>query len=189
MKTVVTICGTCVAALAFAGLAAAATPQGHLTGSAKFNGSIFITPFAGGDAIHKITITSTISDGETVYVNTNNDPSGDCDGDVGAIEVQYNNGILARERATYTIDCAHFSGGNHMMVSYTDTALGEVCGCDAHVVFRVQGRPLGTDDVLSYGTETSATRALQWVNLGSDGSGHPPLTTQAYTFGDFTVTA
>jgi hypothetical protein len=189
MRKVVTICGTIVAALVLAGVAAAAAPQGKLTGSVTFASAPL--------GIHALTVKTTIVDGETVNVAKKNDRSGDCDGDSGSIKVDYAGGggedatTLSSTggdddhgaSATYNIICAHNAGDGSMMVDYFDTRIGR------YVVFRVIDRPAG--DTFLYQTETNATRALQWVNLGTNDSGHgaTPLLSAPIQTGGFTITA
>ena len=104
MKKFVTIFGVVLAALALAGIAWAATAEGKLTGDFKWN-----TPGRGrskgrSNGIHAISTTqpggAPILDGETLYVNQNNDPSGDCNGDSGTITVQYDDSTAGRIRIT-----------------------------------------------------------------------------------------
>ena len=71
MKKYVAICGT-LAALAWVGVAAATTAQGKLTGSAAIT-------------VGEFTVTTTIVDGGTSYVGLENDKSGNCSGDSGAV--------------------------------------------------------------------------------------------------------
>src|SRR5262245_2522775 len=72
MKKHVAICAT-LAALAWAGVAAADTPQGKLTGGA----------FIGGNMPWEIVSPSI--DGGTSFVGLENDKSGNCNGDSGSI--------------------------------------------------------------------------------------------------------
>ena len=183
MKKVVTTIAVFIAALSLAGVAAAATPQGKLTGEIKFHPSD--DPF--GD-IHKVTITSPILDGETQYVNVANDKSGDCDGDVGTVEIQYNHG---GGTTSYPITCAHFSSSPSptMTFSWFDTELNSQP--DMYVIISVVDKA-GPGGAIKFNGEVSAPSALAWVNLGTQGSGHSanPLILAAQTqFGDLSATA
>ena len=171
MKKFVTIFGVVLAALTLAGIASAATPQGKLTGSLKWNtpGKRPFTDFNGvsTNGIHQLDIDPAhpIIDGETVYVNKNNDPSGDCDGDLGTITVQYTD--AGAGSATYPIDCAHFSNyaspthlGN-MSFDYLDTHY------HAYLVISVVYKGTSTDPLVRYGIATDQHDALNWVNTGT----------------------
>ena len=161
MKRVVTLCGV-IGALAFAGVASAATPQGHLDGDLKFKNPPTLQ-------IHKIDITSTINDGEQVYVAVNNDKSNDCDGDTGTLEVQYDSSTGlgdASGKASYPVLCAHYTGNNSMTISYNDTEIGKF------VVIRFVDRSAaGKPDQVLVGSTTDANLAIQWPNRGYGGSG------------------
>jgi len=168
MKKVLTTIGVVLAALTFAGVAAAATPQGKLTGGATLTSNPL--------GIHSITVVTTIVDGETVDTAKNNDRTGDCDGDSGKIKVTY-----GYHYAYYNILCAHYTGDLAMMVDYYDSKLCK------YVIFRVKDRPTG--DSFLYQTATTATRAMNWVNLGTGDSGNnaTPLISTPMS-GDFSIT-
>jgi len=178
-KKSVTIIGVVLAALALAGIAWAATPQGKLTGSLKWNtpGQRPFTNFNGvsTNGIHQIDIDplNPIIDGETVYVNKNNDPSGDCDGDSGTITVQYTD--AGAGSMTYPIICAHFSNyaspthlGN-MSFDYFDAHYG------AYLVISVVYKGATKDPLVRYGIATDQHNALVWVNTGTVPSGNAPF--------------
>ncbi len=175
MKKLVTICGVLVAALAAAGVAEAAAPEGHMTG-----GAVLVTLAPVG--ISSIIVRTTISDGSTDYVNVNNDKSGNCDGDVGRIRVSY---VAVLLPAFYPITCAHYNntmaGVDTMSVDYFDTRL------NTWVVFRVQDRGVLLADRFTYSTTTSETNALNWVNLGTNGSGNSSLVPALLTLGNYNV--
>ena len=78
MKKYVAICAT-LTALAWVGVAAAATSQGTLSGSAT------ITP--NGTNTFTFGIGTPVIDGGTSYVGLENDLSGNCDGDSGTVDV------------------------------------------------------------------------------------------------------
>jgi hypothetical protein len=185
MKKALTTIGIVVAALTFAGVAAAATPQGKLTGGATLTSNPL--------GIHSVTVITTIVDGETVDVAKNNDRTGDCDGDSGKIKVTYGgyhsssadtsstNGGSGSYYRYYNIICAHYTGDLAMMVDYYDSKLCK------YVIFRVKDRPTG--DSFLYRTATTATGAMNWVNLGTGDSGNnaTPLMSTPMS-GDFSIT-
>ncbi len=185
MKKALTTIGVVVAALTFAGVAAAATPQGKLTGGATLTSNPL--------GIHSVTVVTTIVDGETVDVAKNNDRTGDCDGDSGKIKVTYGyhsnsadtssttGGHGGSDYRYYDILCAHYTGDLAMMVDYFDSKLCK------YVVFRVKDRPTG--DRFLYQTETTATGAMNWVNMGTGDSGKTatPLIATPMS-GDFSIT-
>jgi hypothetical protein len=138
-----------LAALALAGGASAAAPQGHLDGSVSLQPNIGIGGF----------IVSGISDGETSFVAVKNDKSNDCNGDTGGISVFYDD----VSNADYSIVCAHYTGGAGMAFDYFDTKLNTFV-----VVFVADGLP---HDRVYVGATTNGTLALQWVNRGWAGSG------------------
>lgn len=76
------------AALAVPGIAAAAAPQGKLTGSA----TIFGAPFP-------VSANDPVIDGGTSYVGLENDQSGNCNGDSGSI---------MQGSFTLAVVCAHY---------------------------------------------------------------------------------
>jgi hypothetical protein len=186
MKKALTTIGVLVAALTFAGVAAAATPQGKLTGGATLTSNPL--------GIHSITVVTTIVDGETVDVAKNNDRTGDCDGDSGKIKVTYGSSSSSADTSStnvdwgsgssyhyYYIHCAHYTGDLAMMVDYYDSKLCK------YVIFRVKDRPTG--DSFLYHTATTAAGAMSWVNLGTGDSGNnaSPLISTPMS-GDFSVT-
>jgi hypothetical protein len=163
-------------ALALVGGASAATPQGHLSGSASLTTGI---------GIFAITITSTVSDGETVNVALRNDKSGVCDGDTGTLDV----GVGTFTHIFPSIVCAHYTGRG-MAFDFLDNLSFH----SYVVVFIVDGSPdkifIGTTNGT---TAADATLAMKWVNLGWQGSGakaaglaFPQAT---ITSGGYTVTA
>jgi hypothetical protein len=174
MKKFVTIFGVVLAALALAGVAWALAPQGKLEGEIKWNnpGS---RPFEGPgtNGIHTISTEQPtdlpILDGETVYVNKNNDPSGDCNGDSGRITVQYVDANVGS--IDYNIICAHYSNSVSMSFDYFDTHYNKYL-----VVSIVDRSAANKAPIVRFGVETDATRALEWVNLGTAGSGHTTMT-------------
>jgi hypothetical protein len=147
VKKYVAICGT-VAALAWVGVAAAAEPQGKLTGSASVNGLA-------------VTISTAIFDGGTSYVGLENDKSGNCDGDSGVITIG---------QVPHNVPCAHYvassrdGSGAKMRFAYQ---LGE-----SYEVGRITDN--GAVDTFKQslpGCSCSFAQAQAWVNLGLVGSG------------------
>ena len=164
-----------LATLALAGVASAATPQGNLTGAAVLSGV----------GITQISITSPVSDGEQVNVAKNNDNSGDCDGDSGAVSA-------VRPGFTWTVSalCVHFTGTG-MAFEFADIGLGTFV-----VVFIRDGG--ASPDKVYVGstpgvTTADQTLAKKWVNLGWKGSGAKvaglPFPQATIVSGGFTVTA
>jgi hypothetical protein len=154
MKKYVAICATLVA-LAWVGVAAAATPQGKLTGSASYGVNL--------------TIVTPIIDGGTSYVGLENDKSGNCDGDTGSVMLG---------STTYSILCAHFvassrDGSGPKMRFTFGIPVGPVT---ATPVYRISdGGPNLADDKLAY-TPTgfpgnNIPLAEKWVNEGRVGAG------------------
>lgn len=188
MKKFVTIFGVVLAALAIAGVAWAATAQGKLTGELKWNtpGS---RPFEGPgtNGIHVISTTATggvqILDGQTdaAQINKNNDTSGACTGDSGTVVVQYTDANVGV--GTYPIICAHYSNNVTMSFDFFDTHYQK------YLIVNVVYKGSSADPIVRFGVETDATRALEWVNLGTAGSGHTTMTSaNATKKGDVVVT-
>jgi len=149
MKKYVAICATLVA-LAWVGVAAAATPQGKLTGSASYGVNL--------------TIVTPIIDGGTSYVGLENDKSGNCDGDSGVITIG---------RTAMNVPCAHYvassrdgagakmrfayqQGSGYIPARITDSASGDTFKIDLPAA------------------EVTLAQAQAWVNLGLVGSGSSP---------------
>ncbi len=167
MKKVATIVGVVLAALALAGIAWAAAPEGKLVADMEFHPSDDLF-----GSIHKLgTATGApILDGSTAFVNVNNDKSGNCLGDSGTVTVQYNHG---GGNASYPVQCAHYSKTVNMSFSWDDTNLHK------YVVVQILNQAAGL--VIRYGatageTAADAANALKWVNLGTAGSGNPTFT-------------
>jgi hypothetical protein len=142
-----------LATLALTGVASAAPAQGHLTGSATFD------PTAG---ITGISVTTTISDGEQVYVVMKNDNSGDCDGDTGSGSIT----TVGGPTLGFTVDCAHYTGRGMVFDFHFGPPLGKY-----FVVFVVDASP----DRVYVGTTTDGTLAMGWVNRGWNTSGAKAL--------------
>ena len=110
MTKYVALCGI-VSALVWAGVAAAATPQGQLTGTAAF----------GCCTIPGISVTTTVIDGGTSSVGLENDRSGNCAGDSGVVQGPGPGG----SDISHTIRCAHYvassrdGSGPKMRFAYT----------------------------------------------------------------------
>ena len=183
MKKYVAICGT-VAALTWAGVAAAATPQGKLSGTATF----------GCCAIPGISITTTVIDGGTSYVGLENDRSGNCAGDSGVVQGPGPGGSTI----SHNIRCAHYVAssrdGSGPKMRFAYTFLEPAIGFHSVVVYRVSDGGAGPDKVaVGFHTALDITTARQlaraWVNLGAIGSGNPgDWVFLTLTSGGFTVT-
>jgi hypothetical protein len=165
MKKYVAICVT-LAALVWAGVAAAATAQGKLTGSA----TVFGSPF---------TISTAVIDGGTSYVGLENDKSGNCDGDSGV--------MTAGQPAT--VVCAHYvasSGccntGSPKMRFATQAFVG-------YAVYRITDNG-ASPDTFAFGNVDTFEQARAWVNTGARGAGFPDGWLFAPSLvGDYTITA
>jgi hypothetical protein len=151
MKKYVAICGTLVA-LTWVGVAAAATPQGKLTGSASVNGLA-------------VTITTTITDGGTSFVGLENDKSGNCAGDSGVITIG---------RTAMDVPCAHYvassrdGSGAKMRFAYEESPGG-------YIPARITDSPSGdTFKIDLPAAEVTLAQAQAWVDLGLVGSGSSP---------------
>ena len=158
----------CVGAfLAASGIAAAATPQGKLTGSATISGITFV-------------ITTTVIDGGTSYVGLENDKSGNCFGDSGQVSV---NGA-----PPVNILCAHFvassgccnAGSAKMRLAYPLVGGG-------YNVVRItdNGESADTWGAISV---TSGDFAVPIVNKGSIGALGSSGWAYAPPTGNYTVT-
>jgi opacity protein-like surface antigen len=173
MKKYVAICAT-LAALAWVGVAAAATPQGKLTGSADLSG------FGG---YGQLTITTAILDAGTSYVGLENDRSSPdtCSADSGAVTI---GGVAA------SIVCAHFvassrdGSGPKMRFAYPNPAFS---GC--YDVFRISDG--GATDKVGGFTLCGGPIALSFVkeavNTGAHGAGFD--WSYQTVNGNYTVTA
>jgi len=155
------------AALAVPSMAAAATPQGNLTGSATIDGSF---TFA---------IRGTVIDGGmNTYVGLENDFSGKCHGDDGSVVVA---GVL------HNVFCAHFvassgccnTGNPKMRLAYQ-------VGPEFRVV-RITDNG-DSPDTWAIGIVSTFDEARAWVNLGAVGSSHPGGWTFSSVVGDYHVT-
>ena len=150
MKKSVAICSA-VVALAWVGVAAAATPQGKLTGTGNFNG-----------LRATLAITTTITDGGENAVGLENDRSGNCTGDSGQVSFV---GL------SFSVFCAHYvahsrdGSGPKMRFAFP-------AGVGFYSIWRISDGGAQPDKA-AVGTATSLAEALAWVNTGAIGSGHP----------------
>ena len=160
MKKYVAICAT-LTALAWVGVAASAAPQGKLTGSAS----------AGGTSLP--TVTTPVIDGGTSYVGLGNDRSGTCEGD---------SGVVQRFSNTYNIVCAHYVAssrdGSGPKMRFAYVWFHPIAHWWIVEVWRVTDGGAGPDTValgsdVSDFEATARQIAMQWVNTGRIGSGHP----------------
>jgi hypothetical protein len=164
MKKAVAICATLVA-LAWVGVAAAATPQGKLTGSATVFGGTF-------------TISTAVIDGGTSYVGLANDKSGNCDGDSGS--------VIAG--TTVTVVCAHYvassgccnTGSPKMRFAVPNAAGG-------YSIVRITDNG-ASPDTFAFGVTDTFEQARAWVNKGARGGGGGAWAFGGVT-GDYTITA
>jgi hypothetical protein len=151
MKKFIALCGVS-ATLAWAGIAAADTPQGKLTGSANLGG------------IGLLTITTTITDGGTSFVGAGNDKSGNCNGDSGAVSFP---------AFPASIICAHYvassldGSGPKMRFAYPNPL---IAGC--FDVWRISDGGAGGTDKVGGASACAAPSIIQtWVNQGLFGTG------------------
>jgi hypothetical protein len=167
MKKYAAICAT-LAALAWTGVAAAATPQGKLTGSATINGGF---TFA---------MTAPIIDGGMSYVGLENDKSGNCDGDSGTVSIDGNQFDVACAHYVASSKCCN-SGSPKMRFAYQiETGI--------YVVFRITDNGASTDTVALGNTDTLA-HATAWVNKGAIGGVGGTWSYAFFVDGDYTITA
>jgi hypothetical protein len=128
--------------------AAAATPQGHLSGAASL---------ASNHAGITRVVAHKVSDGETVFVGLKNDRSGDCDGDTGTLTIKHGGSAT-----TYNVLCAHYVANFAMGVLYFDDTIGKY----VEVRVRERGQP-AREDIVDIGVMgTDKNRAVRCVNLG-----------------------
>lgn len=180
MKRFVALTAAVVAAFSLAGIASAATPQGHLGGAGNVSTTI---------GIQRVEVNSTINDGTMSYVGLNNDKSGNCNGDTGQVNVNYT-AANGSPNSQFTVTCAHFTNttsGGWMQFSWHDTNL------NTYVVFRIgdRGQNAGLDK-FEYTTTATATDAQSIVNLGTrTGSlnGYPALTHSSTSGGNWQLSA
>lgn len=168
MKKYMAICGA-VAALAWVGVAAAATPQGKLTGTAGV----------------ALVIGTPITDGGTSFVGLENDKSKSCNGDAGSVS------ILGT--SFQNVLCAHYvassrdGSGPKMRFASTNLFIP-----DCYDVWRItDGTPVGLSDTVfgAPGLVCGFDQARAWVNKGAIGGAGGTWDDLGYPNPDFTITA
>ena len=178
-KKFVAIFALVLVALALAAVAFAANVPGNLSGGGNF---------AGPNGVGRIDLNGGgVTDGQIgVYYNKNNDKSGNCDGDIGTINVKYGDGTIA----SYTHHlCPLLELHQHELRLHRH----------AHRSHRrhVRDRPgyqhqAARGDRIQAGSTTGATLAQDWVNLGYEGSGAKtlgyPFAEQPLLNGNWTLT-
>ena len=160
MRKLVALLAACVGVfLAVPSIAAAAIPQGALSGVGLLT--------SGGTNFQ---LGATVSDGGTSYVGLQNDRSGNCDGDSGT--------VVINQAVFFNVVCAHFisssgccspgkpkmrfaygSGPTYNVVRITDNGIPNAAG--------------QSPDTVAVGFANSLTQAIAWVNTGAVGSGNP----------------
>jgi hypothetical protein len=174
MKKYLVICGM-LAALTWVGVAAAATPQGKLTGAAFLAG------------MGQFDITAPILDGGTTYLGLENDNSGSCSNDSGTTLLA---GFLPEP-----VVCAHFvassrdGSGPKMRFAFRDP---ESINPGCYDIFRISDAGARGTDKVGVGFTCSLALAQAWVNKGYIGKGVVvgvnPFVYLTVT-GDYTITA
>lgn len=165
MMRKVALLGLLAAAFAVPSLAAAATPQGKLTGSAQL----------GGPAGPVFAITDPVIDGGSTFVGLENDRSGNCDGDSGTVSL---GGTL------YDVVCAHYVASSRCCPGIPKMRLAFDFGLGGFALVRITDNPLG-DAWADAGVFTFA-EAQAWVNKGAIGGGGGSWSDTVMD-GDFTV--
>jgi hypothetical protein len=154
------------AALAVPGSAAAAAPQGKLTGSAT---NIFGNPFT-------ISATDPVIDGGTSYVGLENDKSGNCNGDSGTIIRVF----------TFTVVCAHYvasskccnPGSPKMRLAFANVA--------GYTIVRITDNG-ASGDTFAFSTVDTFAQARAFVNKGAIGGVGSSWAFSPTVDGDYTV--
>ena len=175
MKKCVAICAT-LGALAWVGVAAAATPQGKLTGQASLT-----SPATSSSRSTR----PPVLDGGTSYVGLENDRSGNCAGDTGEVSVS----VPGAQMGFVDIACAHFvassgccsPGSPKMRIAYAIPG--------GFQVVRITDNGAAGDTTFRAAPTLAEARA--WVNKGRIGGGFmgTPWNPASLTAGDYTVTA
>jgi len=170
MRKYFALCGI-LAAFGWTGMAAAAIPQGHLTGSAT------IVPIFG--VSYSFTATNVV-DGGTSFVGAGNDLSGNCDGDGGTVVVA---------GTTYSVICAHFVASSGCCNPGSPKMRLAFQAGSTYIIARVVDNGASGDAFANAGTDTTLANAQAWVNRGRFGSGFgAPPWIPGRVDGDFAVT-
>jgi hypothetical protein len=140
-----------VAALTLPSIAAAATPQGKLTGSA-----VLLTPW---NSPFKLAIGETVTDGGTSYIGLENDESGTCSGDTGTISTDV--GVFT-EVGVAPIVCAHYVADASPKMRFAFKQ-----GPHDWLVVKVTDKPVA----LAWTDTATLAEAKAVVNMGLEGSG------------------
>jgi hypothetical protein len=169
MKKYVAVCVT-LGALVWVGAAAAAAPQGKLTGSA--------TVFGG---TYAISATDPVIDGGTSYVDLENDKSGNCNGDSGSRD--FAPGFLI------PVVCAHYVASSGCCNIGSPTMRFATAALVGYAVYRITDNG-ASPDTFAAGNVGTLAQAQAWVNQGARGCHCGAVWVFAPTLvGDYTVTA
>ena len=164
-----------VTALAVPSIAAAATPQGKLTGAGAAGGGVF-------------GIVDPVIDGGDMFVGAGNDNSGNCNGDSGTVAVGVNTNVV----------CAHYvassgccnTGSPKMRLAFLDASGFYLVAAitDNGPVNPTTGL---SPDTFMLGAIPTLAEATAWVNRGRIGSAAAGASWSllAISSGDYTVTA
>ena len=156
------------AALAVPSIAAAATPQGKLTGSAQLGGP--------AGPIFEISTTDPVIDGGTTFVGLENDKSGNCDGDSGTAALSGN---------SYDVVCAHYIASSRCCPGIPKMRLALDFGLGGYALVRITDNgPSG--DTWADASVLTFAEARAWVNKGAIGGGGDSWSDEPID-GNFTV--
>jgi len=156
------------AALAVPSVAAAATPQGKLTGSGQLGGP--------AGPIFAISTTDPVIDGGTTFVGLENDKSGNCDGDGGTA-------LLGG--FSYDVVCAHYVASSRCCPGIPKMRFALDFGLGGYVLVKITDND-SSGDTFAEAEVLTLAEAQAWVNKGAIGGGGGTWSDDPID-GDFTV--